>query len=143
MVLDFLQLKPKSSHSKPLEINYEENESVALEIKTKIYKDTISMISNEPWTGTGLGTFEYIFPQYRKNFVNDYHTLHPESNWLDLLSEAGWISTIILLLFFLLIFIISAFVNRHSRSKIIIVSCLCATGALFVNSFYDALYVFH
>ncbi len=136
-ITSFLQLKPKAYNSESSKINYEKNEKYALKIKSNIYRDTISMIANEPWTGTGLTTFEYIFPQYRKMFINDRHTLHPESNWLDLLSEGGWLSAITLLLLILLLFFKTIVFNLHSRSRIIIASCLCASGCIFVNSFFD------
>jgi hypothetical protein len=47
------------------------------------------MIKGSPWTGTGLGCFDAIFPLYREASVLQQRVLHPESDWLWLASEAG------------------------------------------------------
>ncbi|MDC0201396.1 O-antigen ligase family protein, partial [Verrucomicrobia bacterium] len=60
-----------------------------LGLRKYIHGDTYKMIQSEPWTGTGLGTYEFIFPFYKKESINysdrvsNSTVLHPESNWLD------------------------------------------------------------
>ncbi|MEM0966343.1 MAG: O-antigen ligase family protein [Verrucomicrobiota bacterium] len=54
-----------------------------------IYKDTLSMIADQPVTGVGLGQFSYVFPQYRSDSVAPRTILHPESDWLWWVAEIG------------------------------------------------------
>jgi hypothetical protein len=54
-----------------------------------IYKDTLSLIGAFPLTGTGLGAFRMVFPQYRNASRMEVPVVHPESDWLMLAAEAG------------------------------------------------------
>ncbi len=54
-----------------------------------VYQDAIRMARNFPWTGSGLGTFALIFPQYEKAALSDATSIHPESDWLMWADEAG------------------------------------------------------
>ena len=53
------------------------------------------MIKSEPWTGTGLGTYEFTF-FYKKETnafnerLSNNNVLHPESNWLDLAAQVEY-----------------------------------------------------
>ena len=60
-----------------------------MDFRLKIFHDTLWMIKATPWTGTGLGAFEAIFPLYRSASVLQQRVLHPESDWLWLVAEAG------------------------------------------------------
>ncbi len=59
------------------------------EFRLVIYRDTLNMIRDQPWTGSGLGTFAGVFPQYRQASLVEFNALHPESDWLMLMAEAG------------------------------------------------------
>jgi len=63
--------------------------SVPLDFRSQIFRDTLKMIHDFPWTGTGLGTFPHIFPQYRERSLVEANIVHPESDWLMLAAEAG------------------------------------------------------
>ena len=55
-----------------------------------IWEDTFSIISDYPLTGTGLGTYGLVYPYYAEKSLRDQsRALHPESDWLQLCSEAG------------------------------------------------------
>ncbi len=71
-------------------------ENVAADTRLLIYKDALEMIGSEPWPGTGIGAFRYVFPQYRRNFVSSGLCVHPESDWLLLAAEAGPASALLL-----------------------------------------------
>lgn len=64
-----------------------------------IYEDTWNLIQNENWTGVGPGSFERVYPHYRDKLgdLNDSDCLHPESDWLLMIAEAGWPATLCLL----------------------------------------------
>ncbi len=63
--------------------------SGVMDFRLKIYSDALRMIRDSPWTGTGLGSFNAIFPLYRNASVLQERVLHPESDWLWLAAEAG------------------------------------------------------
>ena len=56
-----------------------------------IWRDTLALIHASPWCGAGLGNFQALFPFYRHASVNQQSVLHPESDWLWLATELGWL----------------------------------------------------
>jgi hypothetical protein len=54
-----------------------------------IFRDTLSMVRDYPLTGSGLGSFRWVFPFYRKSYLSDSPISHPESDWLMFAAEAG------------------------------------------------------
>jgi O-antigen ligase len=56
-----------------------------------IWRDTLSLVHASPWCGAGLGNFRALFPLYRSASVNQQIVLHPESDWLWLATELGWL----------------------------------------------------
>lgn len=59
------------------------------DLRSKIFSDTLHIIRDYPLTGTGLGTFGYVFPFYMKASIDESSPIHPESDWLMLAAEAG------------------------------------------------------
>jgi O-antigen ligase len=57
----------------------------------RIWKDTLALISASPWCGAGLGNFRALFPFFRNESVIQSAVIHPESDWLWLTAEAGWL----------------------------------------------------
>jgi len=66
-----------------------ENSEVAF--RFKVWSDTLQMCSGSPWCGVGLENFTSIFPFYRKASVVEQTVLHPESDWLLVAAETGWV----------------------------------------------------
>jgi O-Antigen ligase len=60
--------------------------------RTDIYQDTAQLIRTVPLEGTGLGNFEAIFPSFREKSLSLQRIIHPESDWLWMVSEMGWCS---------------------------------------------------
>ncbi|MDR3406318.1 MAG: O-antigen ligase family protein [Chthoniobacter sp.] len=56
-----------------------------------IWRDTLALIHASPWCGAGLGNFQALFPLYRSASVTQQSVLHPESDWLWLATELGWL----------------------------------------------------
>jgi O-antigen ligase len=82
---------------------------VSDEARFATYRSTLNMIANQPWLGTGLGTFELAYPAYRSGETSMWGTWNRTHNTLleiasDLglpiavLVAVGWM-TIILILF--------------------------------------------
>ena len=63
--------------------------NLSTDFRFRIYRDTFAAIRDFPLTGTGLGTFAAVFPQYRQASLFDVGVIHPESDWLMLIAEAG------------------------------------------------------
>ena len=136
-------VNPRSSNSKILSDEAKDNYKSILGLRKYIHLDTYNMIKSEPWTGTGLGTYEFIFPFYKKEstFFNDVvsssSVLHPESNWLDLTSQAGILSAITCLIIILAVIFSTAKRNKKSRSWLLVVSCLLSVICLLTHGFID------
>jgi len=61
-----------------------------------IYHDAVSMVSQTPWCGVGLGNFEGVFNVQRSESLRlAARCLHPDSDWLWLASELGVIGVIL------------------------------------------------
>ena len=58
----------------------------------RIWSDALALIGGSPWCGAGLGNFGALFPFYRTASVIQSSVIHPESDWLWLAAEAGWIA---------------------------------------------------
>ena len=63
--------------------------SAVNDFRTLIYRDTWQMIKDQPLSGTGIGNFAGVFPQYREVSANFQPVIHPESDWLWVLAELG------------------------------------------------------
>lgn len=63
--------------------------SLSADGRLLIYQDALHMIRDYPWTGSGLGTFASIYPQYQRVALSDFTARHPESDWLMLAEECG------------------------------------------------------
>ena len=136
-------LEKKESSSKILNKDSKNNYTSILGLRKSIHADTYKMIKSEPWTGTGLGTFEFIFPFYQKESTAyseraaNSKALHPESNWLDLFSQAGLLSTLIVLMIVLPLLILTLFKNRRSRSWLLCLSCILSIFCVLLHGVVD------
>jgi tetratricopeptide (TPR) repeat protein len=74
-----------------------------------IWKDTINIIKNNLWIGTGIGTFKYIYPKYQTESVK-FAFNHAHNSYLELTSEIGIIGIVC---FFSIIVILFAVVIRR------------------------------
>lgn len=57
--------------------------------RLRIFNDTFHMIGAYPLTGSGLGTYAYVYPFYSDKSLSEATALHSESDWLTLLEEGG------------------------------------------------------
>jgi len=72
--------------------------------RISLWKSSFAMFADNPITGTGLSTFDYVYPKYRFPDVRG-RAGYAHSDWLQLLTELGAIGFVIVLfgsaLFFL------------------------------------------
>jgi O-antigen ligase len=68
---------------------------ISTDFRWRIFHDTFRLIRNSPWCGIGFGNFESIFAIFRDASLNDRRALHPESDWLWLWTELGWLAVVL------------------------------------------------
>ncbi|MDX1953690.1 MAG: O-antigen ligase family protein [Verrucomicrobiota bacterium] len=63
-----------------------------------IQKDAFELYKSAGWHGIGLGNFESVFARYRDASANGYRAVHPESDWLLIGTELGWLAPFLVFL---------------------------------------------
>ncbi|HVI81332.1 MAG TPA: O-antigen ligase family protein [Chthoniobacterales bacterium] len=74
------------------------NARISSNFRWRLFSDVFQLIHGSPWVGIGLGNFENVFAIFRAASYSDHRTIHPESDWLWLWSEAGWVAVVIVLI---------------------------------------------
>ena len=125
---------------------------ISSDFRWKIFHDTFRLIHGSPWCGIGLGNFHGVFGMFRKESIAELTVLHPESDWLWLTSEAGWLTTALLLiavgLLFIRIFPLQEGTNQRFRLATLIAALVFAMHGLVdvsghrVGTAYTALFLF-
>lgn len=70
-------------------VGQDQKADVLSDMRLFIFRDTLGLVRDYPFTGAGLGTFRPVFRHYRDISLHNAEAAHPESDWLMLLSEAG------------------------------------------------------
>lgn len=73
----------------------EERGHVSNITRLSVWKDALGMWRDAPLLGHGVGSFESIFPLYQKIALENQVVLHPESSWLQWLTELGLIPVLL------------------------------------------------
>ncbi len=101
---------------------------------------TLKLSSDYPLLGTGLGSYELAFPPYKPAKINAGIVDHAHNDYLEMLSEVGWIGFICWFLFFLiyLYFTVSLWlIRRNPFSRGIGAGGIAAVISMMVHSFAD------
>lgn len=69
----------------------------AQDLRLLLARDALKLIHEAPWCGIGLGNFEAVFALYRDSSKIMARALHPESDWLWLIAEMGWLAPLLVL----------------------------------------------
>jgi O-antigen ligase len=72
-------------------------QSMTTEFRLRIQGDALHMIAASPWCGLGLGNFAAVFPIFRVGSAMPARAIHPESDWLWMVAEMGWLSLALVL----------------------------------------------
>lgn len=89
------------------------------DLRVQFYRMTMAMVAGAPLTGFGLGNFEYVFPFYLDyEPIFDRRPAHPESSWLWLASEGGWL-LLVAVAIALIVLVMSGLSARKSRAATI------------------------
>jgi tetratricopeptide (TPR) repeat protein len=62
-----------------------------------VWKDTKKMIQDNPLVGTGLGTFQYLFPKYRVHSAsNEFYWDHAHNDYLETWADLGLVGMLLI-----------------------------------------------
>lgn len=65
----------------------------SLGVRVPIWKASIAMIGDSPWTGVGLGSFADAFPSYQSAVIPGF-VEHAHNDWLELAAEIGFLGAV-------------------------------------------------
>lgn len=107
--------------------------------RLSIWKDTFPLIRDFFITGSGFGTFKWIFPSHQ-SFSGSRLVDHAHNDYLEFASNGGILS-VILIFFFLLSIFRSARINyirRRDRLPVLVfIASMSAVVSILVHSFFD------
>jgi hypothetical protein len=88
-VLEMIGIRPQQEVGTVPEQPKLRLDTAVSDFRLRIFQDTFRMIGDYPLTGTGLGTYAYVYPFYAKASLGETAALHPESDWLMMVAECG------------------------------------------------------
>ncbi|MEY2602257.1 MAG: hypothetical protein QOJ36_1576, partial [Verrucomicrobiota bacterium] len=107
---------------------------ISSDFRWRIFSDVFQLIRDSPWVGIGLGNFEDVFAIFRAASYSDRRAIHPESDWLWLWTELGWVAVVLVVigLFFIIrkVFPLREGTNQRYRLATLIAAILFALHGL-------------
>ena len=108
--------------------------NISTDFRWRIFSDVFQLLRDSPWVGIGLGNFEPVFATFRTASLNDQRAIHPESDWLWLLSELGWVAVVLVIAGFVFlvrkVFPLQEGTNQRYRLATLIAAVLFALHGL-------------
>ncbi|MEZ0254180.1 MAG: O-antigen ligase family protein [Chthoniobacter sp.] len=111
---------------------------VSNETRVGVWHDAIGMWRDAPLLGHGLDSFAGVFPMYQKIQLENQLVIHPESSWLQWLTEIGLLPVL------LAAAAVALFLNKHvrevfgrQRSFYLHAAGLAAFAVLLIHSIFD------
>ncbi|QBG47318.1 hypothetical protein EGM51_07925 [Verrucomicrobia bacterium S94] len=115
--------------------------SDAPDFRPQTWMDTLDMISANPMTGYGPGSYRYAYPEFRKRFKGKrILTGHPHNEYLELISEFGLVGFILFALAWLwgcLWLLVKSLRAEETRHAFMGFAFLGAVAGTMVHSFFD------
>lgn len=104
--------------------------------RVQFYRMTTALVAGSPLVGFGLGNFEYVLPFYLDyEPLFDRRPIHPESSWLWLASEGGWL-LLVAMAIAVVVLMLRGYSARKSRAATIrAVGMACALMLAFNSTF--------
>ena len=118
------------------------NTSVDIETegrRTHIWNDTYNLIKDFPALGTGLGTYEYVFPKYKTIKAQKLYD-HAHNDYLELISDMGLTGFLIVItgaVYYMFTIIKMWFRRKNSFVRGITVGCFGCITYIIVHSLTD------
>lgn len=112
-------------------------EGLSADRRVEFYRMALNMVKDAPFTGFGLGNFEYVFPFYMDyEPIADTRPIHPENSLIWLASEGGWALVGVALVAICMV-IGLGYTARRSRATTIRAAGLACALVIVVNAFYE------
>ncbi len=105
-----------------------------------VWQGTFNIIKDYPIFGTGLGTFNYIFPKYQPAQIMAKHYTYAHSDFLELLSETGIVGFLLTVVcgLWTIVYLFRRFNMRHNPWVVAIsIGFFGSLATIFVHSFAD------
>jgi len=110
------------------------NADISSDFRWQIFSDVFQLIRDSPWVGIGLGNFEDVFATFRAASYSDRRAIHPESDWLWLWTELGWVAVALVIIGLVLlvrkVFPLREGTNQRYRLATLIAAILFALHGL-------------
>ncbi len=105
--------------------------------RPRLWKEALKMTLDFPVSGTGLGSFYYVFPRYQ-SFAPDREFTHAEGDWVQTVSETGAVGSAALLLFaYLLIRRMIRSLRTAGRTRWLLTGGLVGLVGIILHGFLD------
>jgi O-antigen ligase len=72
------------------------SEELASDFRLLLYRDALPLLGEASWHGIGLGNFAGVFARYRDASFNESRAIHPDSDWVWMIAEMGWLAPLCL-----------------------------------------------
>jgi O-antigen ligase len=110
--------------------------TVFSDFRALIFADTLRMVREYPITGTGLGTYAYVYPFHARASMGEATALHPESDWLMVAAECG-VPCVLLCVALLVVLVRGILPMRHSPTWPLRWGCAAAVIAVLLHGLVD------
>jgi O-antigen ligase len=107
--------------------------------RPQVWKDTYNLIKEFPTLGTGLGTYEYMFPKYKTYRAQVLYD-HTHNDYLELMSNTGFTGFFIVIAgaaYYLFMVTRLWFQRRNPFVKGITIGCLGGIAYIILHSLTD------
>jgi len=107
--------------------------------RVSMFRDTLRIVHDHPWTGTGLGTLETVFPHYA-SYDDGLVVDHAHDDYLELLADTGLLGGVCMLGFVALLLWRGASNLRRATNPIcrsLYAGTLVACAGLLLHSLVD------
>ncbi len=105
----------------------------------EVYENTINIAKDFPLLGTGVGTFQYIYPGY-KTLQDQLYYDHAHNDYLELISDSGLVGFVIVLSGLIMFFwktLVKWWERRYYYAKGVTLGGVCSVIAILAHSFTD------
>ncbi len=114
-------------------------EDISHDQRVSLFRDTWQIFRQHPWTGTGLGTLETVYPAY-ESFYSSQKVDHAHNDYVELLADTGVIGGVFALVFICVTFwrgLSNLRSCRSSAARALYAGALVGCAGLLVHGLVD------
>lgn len=111
--------------------------------RLQIWMSTLNMVMDNPWLGTGLGTFQYYYPRYRSLLERGSSGQFSHNDYLQLAAESGVFSMLILLILYaFVIFKVKKIIVKNDANNFESLGLLFGVLAIFTHALVNFIFYY-